>query len=274
MPPIIGDYATSDKEASLYFKARKRYARKYNHFLVSALKLNKNSVVADVACGPGTFSRFIKPMIKNGKLYMIDLNPHMLHEAKKHAHGKNVFVIKGRADNIDRLINQKIDSIIATNAFDLYVGNQKRFLRASNNVLRKGGILIFDVVSQGIIDKRASIINNSLVKNLKVLIRTKYPGHKLNINSRYSAAETLRRYAKLIKQSGFNLKIIIKKEPWHVKREEKMLLKFPVRTKSWMLTLPYAKRKKIIMEAFNRSMDDTGISHYYKERYWFIATKK
>lgn len=81
------------------------------------------------------------------KIYAIDFSEDMINVAKEFVQSKKVAFIVADAQDIDKLIPEKVDVVLCNSAFWQFQ-NQNYVLNAISNVLKKNGKIIFNLNQQ------------------------------------------------------------------------------------------------------------------------------
>jgi 2-polyprenyl-3-methyl-5-hydroxy-6-metoxy-1,4-benzoquinol methylase len=120
-----------------------RYFRLANKKIFALLKdkLNENSRILDVGCGPGLLVADLAAHFKD-EVVGLDISPQMIKRAKNRNVGKNVTFVLGDIETVQ--MNKTFDAVICLNSFHHYEDHKKVFDRIES-LLNKGGIyLILD----------------------------------------------------------------------------------------------------------------------------------
>jgi ubiquinone/menaquinone biosynthesis C-methylase UbiE len=120
--------------------------------LISLLSLGEDSLLLDLACGPGWALRYAAHQMKGkGEFYGIDLSAEMIKQAEiNSAQFKNIHFRKANAEEVP-FNNDFFDYVICTNAF-YHFANPDRVLKEAKRVLKPHGrIYILNITSDFIV---------------------------------------------------------------------------------------------------------------------------
>ena len=98
--------------------------------------------IADFGCGYGTFTIPTAQVVK-GRVYAIDIEPHMVKETKRKAEERKLgnvkTIVRDFVSDGSGLENESVDYVMLFNI--LHLNNPETLLREANRILRKGGKL-------------------------------------------------------------------------------------------------------------------------------------
>lgn len=266
-------YAESPEEVAKVSEVRKEYFKDYASLLVKWGNLDEKSVLVDVPCGSGDM---IKTIVQNGfgkKFYLIDINPEMIKAAKENIStvSKNGIFKLGDTSDIGKLVPEKVDAIFCLNAFSIYTDNKDKFLNGCYEILKPGGVLIFDVSTRGLRDKLSKEFLELETKELKKL--AKENGIKYNFPE-WPDEELLASYRGIAISKGFNVDEVVTIDKWMpIDEVVNATLNIPGRLRPWLPNISDKKRIEIYKEASQTSIEKTGIKVIQHNRIFFIAKK-
>ncbi len=108
--------------------------------LIKAMNLQKDDVVADIGAGSGYFTFRISPLVPQGKVLAVDIQPEMLEmiEEKQHDEGgTNVQTILGTVDN-PNLPTDSVDWVLLVDAYHEF-SHPYEMMRGVADALTEGG---------------------------------------------------------------------------------------------------------------------------------------
>ena len=115
------------------------------HQVVSALKLSSNAAVADIGAGTGYFSARLANMLKQGRVYAVDIEPGMvkhLAERAKRENLANMIPVTGTPG--DPGLPAKVDLILFVDVYH-HIDAREPYFRKMGAALKPGGrIAIID----------------------------------------------------------------------------------------------------------------------------------
>lgn len=276
--PIKKDYVTSQAHAKKYSSGREPYAKEYYKDIVKYGHISKETEMIDICCGTGNLSSLINEISFPKHIYMVDINRVMLDEAQEICLSDNFSFHQAPASELRNVIDGKVDVILATNAVQSYVGNQKEFLKNARYKLKYGGKLIFDIstrIGEGNYSKK---FRSEWVKEICSLF--KKAGYNMdNSRIRQWTAEGFtkndqRNFVKEAREIGYSVKVRKYKEPWSVDLELKMWTAIPARTDQWLAGVPANERNDLLLSARDSVISRIGSGQMSKCRLFFYLTKK
>lgn len=101
------------------------------------LNPQKNDKILEIGCGSGVWTESIARNCN--EIIAIDISPHMIKEARKYAHEKNIKFLTGNLSSMS--IKQKFDKIFAIRSFE-YIEDKLQVIRKMHELLRSDGKLI------------------------------------------------------------------------------------------------------------------------------------
>ncbi len=151
----------SAKEYQKYAFAYSQY-KKTNEKLIKLANIKDNSIIVDLACGTGITTQEIlinNPNIQ--KIYSLDFSKEMLDTAKNSIQSEKVIFINSDAENIEKVIWEKVDLVVCNSAFWQFK-DKKKVILWIYNILKKDGIFIFNL-NQQFYDLWETEANQSLI---------------------------------------------------------------------------------------------------------------
>jgi len=109
------------------------------HEVIQALALKSDAVVADVGAGTGYFSTRLAHMLKDGRVYAVDIEPDMvqyLAERAKKEGRANMIAVTGAADS--PRLPAKVDLVLFVDVYH-HVEKRERYFRGLRKSLNSGG---------------------------------------------------------------------------------------------------------------------------------------
>ena len=267
---VLKEYVKSEKETEIVSKFRENYFKEYSTFLIRKGLINEGSIIVDVPSGTGGMSKEISKKINPKKFILMDINPEMIKASKKNLSSKNTFIV-GDAGDIGNLIKEKVDNIICLNGFHQYIERKRDFLRSCSKILKKKGILIFDISTMGLNDNYTKDFFKTQEEELAKFVK-KYNA-KLSL-PKWPDKKLLTKYEKMILKCGLNL--LEKKEFITWKSIENVRgdsIKIRGRSRLWMKSLNYEKRKEAFIQSTKSTVSKIGKSKIEHNRIFFIIQK-
>jgi cyclopropane fatty-acyl-phospholipid synthase-like methyltransferase len=108
------------------------------HEVIQALALKSDAVVADIGAGTGYFSTRLANMLKDGRVYAVDIEPGMvqyLAERAKKEGRANMIAVTGAADS--PRLPAKVDLVLFVDVYH-HVEKRERYFRALRKSLNAG----------------------------------------------------------------------------------------------------------------------------------------
>ena len=109
------------------------------HEVIRALALQPRARVADVGAGTGYFAARLANMLKEGRVYAVDIEPAMvkhLAERAKREHLPNMLAVAGAPD--DPRLPEKVDLVLLVDVYH-HVDERTAYFRKLRRSLRPGG---------------------------------------------------------------------------------------------------------------------------------------
>jgi len=140
--PSTHQHSFGDAEKwSHVFDDPQRDAWQKPHQVIQALALEPVSVVADVGAGTGYFSARLANMLKQGRVYAVDVEPAMvkhLAERAKREHLPNLVALAAGPD--DPRLPEKVDLVLLVDVYH-HVDDRAAYFRKLRGSLKPGGRL-------------------------------------------------------------------------------------------------------------------------------------
>lgn len=138
--PHTHDHSFGDAQKwAKVFDDPKRDAWQKPHEVIQALKLNSDSVIADIGSGTGYFSTRFANMVPNGRVYGVDTEPDMvkyLTERAQRESLKNITAVQAKPG--DPRLPEKADLVILVDVYH-HIEDRERYFRQLRNSLKSGG---------------------------------------------------------------------------------------------------------------------------------------
>jgi SAM-dependent methyltransferase len=140
--PETHQHRFSDAEKwSHVFDDPQRDAWQKPHQVIEALKLAPSSVVADVGAGTGYFSARLANMLKEGRVYAVDVEPAMVkHLAERAKREQLPNMVAVQADAGDAHIPEKADLVLLVDVYH-HVDERTAYFRKLRDSLKPDGRL-------------------------------------------------------------------------------------------------------------------------------------
>jgi SAM-dependent methyltransferase len=140
--PATHQHSFGDAEKwSHVFDDPRRDAWQKPHQVIEALTLAPSSAVADLGAGTGYFSARLANMLKEGRVYAVDVEPAMvkhLAERAKREHLPNMVAVQ--ADPGDARIPEKVDLVLLVDVYH-HVDDRTAYFRKLRDSLKPDGRL-------------------------------------------------------------------------------------------------------------------------------------
>lgn len=267
-------YVENQKEFANVSEVRKEYFKEYASLLVKWGQLNEGSVFVDVPCGTGEMTKTIIQSGFGKKFYLIDINSEMVKAARENISAisqNGVFKI-GDAGDIAKLVPEKVDAIFCLNGFHIYIDRKQEFLKSCYEILKPGGILIFDVSTKGIYDKLSKSFLSIERKEIQQLAKKTGAGFKF---PEWPDENLLEKYRTLSVKNGFTVNETVSIDKWmSIDEAINSTLKIPGRLRPWLLGISDEQRIAIYKQANKMAIKKTGIKMIKHNRIFFIAQKE
>lgn len=263
-------YVRSSQEVGGVSRVRKDYVKDYVNLLIQWGNLRADSVFVDVPSGSGEMAKEFFDRGFGKSCYFIDINPEMIKASREHIADRGVFIV-GDAGDIGKLVPEKVDAIFCLNGFHIYIDRKQDFLKGCYEILKPGGVLIFDVSTRGMHD---ALSREYLVAERKEL---EYLAKKAGAQfyfPQWPDEELLEEYRGLAMQEGFQVNEEIFINTWKPLDEViHETLSIPGRLRPWLLGVSDEKRIEIYREATSLAKEKTGIEIIQHNRLFLVAKK-
>jgi len=138
--PATHEHSFGDAEKwSHVFDDPQRDAWQKPHEVIRALALDRRAVVADLGAGTGYFSARLANMLKQGRVYAVDIEPAMvkhLAERAKRERLANLIAVQGSA--ADPRLPEKVDLVLLVDVYH-HVDERAAYFRRLREALKPGG---------------------------------------------------------------------------------------------------------------------------------------
>ncbi len=236
------------------------YARKYptykktSKFLVKLAKIKKGTIIIDLACGTGiTTKEILEKTGSFGKVIGVDLSKEMLNIAKKKIKQKNVSFIHSPAEEIDRVIKEKVDLILCNSAF--FIMDMDKTLKSIRRVLRDGGMFIFNLSEQYHKFPKKLKINLHFPIILKMamqkIVVEKYK-YKIKSEKEEIGFLNSKTINKVLKNNSFKIDYYKTLKLKRTPKDFYEFLKIPLMTRGMFPNLDYSERMEILDMAYKK----------------------
>jgi len=109
------------------------------HEVIQALRLKPDSVVADLGAGTGYFAARLANMLRNGRVYAVDIEPDMVKHLAKRAKDEQLpNLIAVQASPEDARLPAKVDLVLLVDVYH-NIGARKAYFKKLRGALKPGG---------------------------------------------------------------------------------------------------------------------------------------
>lgn len=109
------------------------------HEVIQALRLEPDAVVADLGAGTGYFSARLANMLRNGRVYAVDLEPGMVkHLAKRAREERLPNLVAVQASPGDARLPAKVDLVLLVDVYH-HIDAREAYFRRLRGALKPGG---------------------------------------------------------------------------------------------------------------------------------------
>lgn len=179
--------------AQYYLKYRYGYEPVYYQKLFSECGIDKNSVVLDLACGPGIVALDIAPLVR--KVIAADIEDEFLECGKAEAENRGLQNIEWHKLNAEDIttLGRMVDMIIISHAFHWL--NREKVAELAYRMIKPGGAIV--IASDNTSPRWTTPEVMSLVKELI--------GEKGNFIMKNYRQNTAKKHAEVLSEAGFKL---------------------------------------------------------------------
>ncbi|MCA8831299.1 class I SAM-dependent methyltransferase [Hymenobacter pini] len=127
-------------EGAAWLERSDRQQEEGTDILLRELRLKPTDVVADIGAGTGFFTFRISPLVPQGKVLAVDIQPEMLtalRETRERLHANNVVPVRGTTDN-PNLPARGVDVVLVVDAYHEF-DHPREMMRAIRNSLTPTG---------------------------------------------------------------------------------------------------------------------------------------
>lgn len=127
-------------EGAAWLERSDRQQEEGTDLLLRELRLKPTDVVADIGAGTGFFTFRISPLVPQGKVLAVDIQPEMLtalRETREQLHANNVVPVRGTTDN-PNLPARGVDVVLLVDAYHEF-DHPREMMRAIRNSLTPTG---------------------------------------------------------------------------------------------------------------------------------------
>ncbi|RSK47710.1 class I SAM-dependent methyltransferase [Hymenobacter rigui] len=127
-------------EGAAWLERSDRQQEEGTDILLRELHLKPTDVVADIGAGTGFFTFRISPLVPQGKVLAVDIQPEMLtvlRETKGRLHANNVVPVRGTTDN-PNLPEKGVDLVLVVDAYHEF-DHPREMMRSIRNSLTPSG---------------------------------------------------------------------------------------------------------------------------------------
>lgn len=136
--------------------------------ILNKLELQEDMIAADFGCGSGGWVIPLSKILKNGKVYAIDVQEEMISALKGKAEIEKIFNIETKRENLEKgsgLRENILDLVLMTNLL-FQLDNKKGIISDAKKVLKSGGkILVIDWLKDSPFGPKEGRISIEEVKN-------------------------------------------------------------------------------------------------------------
>lgn len=234
-----------------YYSEKYPLYKKTSQFLIKQANIKRGMTIVDLACGTGiTIKEILKKVGNSGKVIGIDSSHAMIDIAKKKINRNNVVFICSSAEQIDRVIQTKVDLIVCNSAF--WQMNMNKVLKGIRKILKDDGKFIFNISGQyyKFPVKFGQFRGISLLKVMKEITISE-SGMKQK-NKRKRIIYDFETINKILENNSFRIKSHEIFEMPSTLKDQYEFCKIPVMTTRIFPKMSYSKRIKILKEAYKR----------------------
>jgi ubiquinone/menaquinone biosynthesis C-methylase UbiE len=147
-----------------------------NVHLVELAQIQPGQKIVDLACGPGSVTKIILEKVRDTRDSMvigIDMSSSALKQAQEDlSNAGNAFLnlAEGRAEDLTRLVRDKMDTVVFCNAIHL-VEDKSLVMREISDTLRPGGIFAFNssFFKGDLTDETSQFYRRWMMRSLRIL---------------------------------------------------------------------------------------------------------
>tara|TARA_Y100000588_G_scaffold394157_1_gene513153 strand:+ start:2455 stop:3360 length:906 start_codon:yes stop_codon:yes gene_type:complete len=207
----IGMVGMTSTEFSYNRFAANAWYQALNVHLVELAQVQPGQKVVDLACGPGSVTKIILEKVrdaKNSVVIGIDMSSSALKQAREDlSNASNTLVefAEGRAEDLTRLVRDKVDTVVFCNAIHL-VEDKSQVMREVSDTLRSGGIFAFNssFFKGDLTDETSQFYRRWMMRSLRILkndFGLKPSKEKVMARQALSIAE----YTEILEGNGFQV---------------------------------------------------------------------
>ena len=264
-------YVQSPEEVKRVGKVRSGYFQEFSDLLIKYGELGAEDIIVDAPCGNGGMTQALISKNIGRKYYLVDINQDMLESARELVPEKSEFILADVV-NLDSVISEQVDAILCLNGFDIYIDQKEKFLKNAKKILKKDGLLIFDVSTRGLDDEVSLSFLNYLKEEMEEL------AIKANIKAKINPwpdRKTLSRYRDMVSKSGLTLEKTFLDERWQkISDFVDNTIQIQGRLRPMLPNMIDEERIELYKRATDTARKKSGIKLLNQTRMFFIIRNK
>jgi trans-aconitate 2-methyltransferase len=209
-----------------------------------------NEIVMDAGAGSGNLTKILADKLPQGKIYAVDADPNMVHQAKSNLSGwRNVQVIHSRMDKVN--LPTEVD-VIFSNAALHWLLDQEGVFSHFWQLLKPNGELLIEYGGHGNVERPLSVI-------FKIMQSDQFKEHFVNWKQSwyFPKSDETERLLQKVRFRDIQVNLSSQTIPFSDRQSFAIFVRTVI-MKPFLGYLPDAKKKEQFLDAFLNEFERSG----------------
>jgi trans-aconitate 2-methyltransferase len=237
-------------DARTYDKVSSNVQLQWGRKLLDKRRWIGNEIVMDAGAGSGNLTKILADKLPQGKIYAVDADPNMVHQAKSNLSGwRNVQVIHSRMDKVN--LPTEVD-VIFSNAALHWLLDQEGVFSHFWQLLKPNGELLIEYGGHGNVERPLSVI-------FKIMQSDQFKEHFVNWKQSwyFPKSDETERLLQKVRFRDIQVNLSSQTIPFSDRQSFAIFVRTVI-MKPFFGYLPDAKKKKQFLDAFLNEFERSG----------------
>jgi trans-aconitate 2-methyltransferase len=236
--------------ARTYDKVSSNVQLQWGRKLLDKRRWIGNEIVMDAGAGSGNLTKILADKLPQGKIYAVDADPNMVHQAKSNLSGwRNVQVIHSRMDKVS--LPTEVD-VIFSNAALHWLLDQEGVFSYFWQLLKPNGELLIEYGGHGNVERPLSVI-------FKIMQSDQFKEHFVNWKQSwyFPKSDETERLLQKVRFRDIQVNLSSQTIPFSDRQSFAIFVRTVI-MKPFLGYLPDAKKKEQFLDAFLNEFERSG----------------
>jgi trans-aconitate 2-methyltransferase len=237
-------------DARTYDKVSSKVQLQWGRKLLDKRRWIGNEIVMDAGAGSGNLTKILADKLPQGKIYAVDADPNMVHQAKSNLSGwRNVQVIHSRMDKVN--LPTEVD-VIFSNAALHWLLDQEGVFSHFWQLLKPNGELLIEYGGHGNVERPLSVI-------FKIMQSDQFKEHFVNWKQSwyFPKSDETERLLQKVRFRDIQVNLSSQTIPFSDRQSFAIFVRTVI-MKPFLGYLPNAKKKEQVLDAFLNEFERSG----------------